>query len=78
MIRILSDDTDVFVLLIYWLKKADLQYNVQMERWDGAVLDINATHVTFGQMCLQLPALPVLTHAVMQYPIQTEKEKSQT
>ena len=43
IVRILSDDTDVFVLLVYWCKKADVSCAVQMERWNGSVLDINAT-----------------------------------
>ena len=42
-IRVLSDDTDVFVLLVYWTYRAKLDCKVQMERWDGTVLDINAT-----------------------------------
>ena len=33
MICILSDDTDVFVLLAYWMNLADLQCNVQIEAW---------------------------------------------
>jgi hypothetical protein len=40
---VLSDDTDVFVLLICCVYKASLQCKVQMEQWDGTVLDINAT-----------------------------------
>ena len=34
--------TDVFVLLAYWVYWANLQCKVQMERWDGSVLDIKA------------------------------------
>ena len=37
VIRILSDDTDVFVLLVYWVYRNKIQATVQMERWDGAV-----------------------------------------
>ena len=43
VIRILSDNTDVFVMLVYWVWKIQLHYCVQMERWDGVVMDINAT-----------------------------------
>ena len=39
-ICILRDDTDVFVLFVYWVNWADLQCNVQMERWDGSALVI--------------------------------------
>ena len=54
VIRVLSDDTDVFVLLVYWVYRARLQCKVQMERWDGSVLDINATCDELGSKCLQL------------------------
>ena len=39
VVRILSDDTDVFVLLVYWVYKHKIQTTVQMLRWDGAVWD---------------------------------------
>ena len=35
VIRVLSDDTDVFILLVYWVNRAALRCKVQMERWDG-------------------------------------------
>ncbi|CAL8372637.1 unnamed protein product [Gadus morhua 'NCC'] len=38
-IRILSDDTDVFVMLVYWAWKANVQSTVQMEKWNGTILD---------------------------------------
>ena len=40
VICVLSDDTDVVVLLVYWAHKAAIQCKVQMERWDGMVLDL--------------------------------------
>ena len=43
VIRILTDDTDIFVLLICWVWKMQLHSAVQMERWNGVVIDINAT-----------------------------------
>ena len=43
VIRILTDDTDVFVLLVYWVWKMQLHSAIQMERWNGVVIDINAT-----------------------------------
>ena len=43
MTFILSHDTDVFFIL--W------------ERWDGSVLDTNATCPEFGRKCLQLPGM---------------------
>ena len=54
MICILSDDTDVFVLLVYWVNWADMQCKVQMERLDVSVLDIQATCADIGQKCLKL------------------------
>ena len=59
VIRVLGDDTDVdvFVLLVYWVHRASLQCKVQMERWDGTVLDINVTCTDLGTKCLQLHAL---------------------
>ena len=35
VIRILSYDTDVFILLVYWVYRNNIQATVQMERWDG-------------------------------------------
>ena len=43
VIRILTDDTDVFVLLVYCVWKMQLHYAVKMERWNGVVIYINAT-----------------------------------
>ena len=61
VICILSDDTDVFVLLAYWVNWTDLQCKVQMERWDGSVLDINAICADLGQKWLQLLCIHVLS-----------------
>ena len=51
VVRVLCDDTDVFVLLVYWvywMYREKLECKVQMERWDGTVLDINATCAALG------------------------------
>ncbi len=53
-IRVLSDDTDVFVLLVYWVWKNQIQSRVHMERWDHTILDINATCANLGDKCGQL------------------------
>ncbi len=34
-VTILSDDTDVFVLLVYFTQKLKITAHMQMERWDG-------------------------------------------
>ena len=52
VIRVLSDDTDVFILLVYWVNRAALKCKVQIQRWDGSVLDTNATCNNLGQKCL--------------------------
>ena len=61
VIRVLSDDTDVFVLLVYWVYQAKLQCKIQMERWDGTVLNINATCADLGPRCLQLLGVHALS-----------------
>ena len=48
VIRILTDDTDVFVLLVYWVWQIQLNSAVQMERWNGVVIYINATMFVSG------------------------------
>ena len=54
-IRILSDDTDVFILLVYWTSKKQITAKIQMERWNGDVLDISETVKKLGpRKCSQL------------------------
>ena len=47
-IRILSDDTDIFVLLVHWTSSMRVVAKIQMERWNGDVLDINETVQRLG------------------------------
>ena len=50
VIRVLSDDTDVLILLVYWVYREGLQCKVQMERWDGTVLSgCDTTSYPFGK-----------------------------
>ena len=58
VIRVL---TDVFILLVYWVHRAGLQCKVQMEWWDGIVLDIKATCADLGPKCLQLLGMHALS-----------------
>ena len=51
----------MFVLLAYWVNRAELQCKVQMECWDGSVLDINAICADLGQKWLQLLCNHVLS-----------------
>ena len=76
VVRILSDDTDVFVLLVYWVWKAQLYTScrVQMENWNGRILDINATCIQLGSKCLQLLGLHALTGCdTVSYPFSKGK-----
>ena len=60
-IRILSDDTDVFVLLIYWVYRHSINATVQLEWWDGSVWDINATCAQLGPKFLLILGMHYLT-----------------
>ena len=60
-IRIVCDDTDVFVLLVYWTWRKIIRKNIQMEKWDGTVLDICATVDKWGDTCGQLPGMHALS-----------------
>ena len=59
-VRIQCDDTDVFVLQVYWSWKANVEADVRFEKWDGAVLSINDTVVSLGAKCKCILA----THAL--------------
>ena len=61
VIRILSDDTNVFALLVYWVYQNKIQATVQMERWDGAIWDISAACAQLGTKCLQILGMHYLT-----------------
>ena len=63
MVRVLCDDTDVFVLPVFWLWRNQHvdKCQMQMERWYGAVLNINQTCTTLGSKCLQLLGMHDLT-----------------
>ena len=60
-VRIVCDDTDVFVLLVYWTWRKTIRKNIQMEKWDGTVLDIHATVVKLGDKCGQLSGMHALS-----------------
>ena len=51
------NDSDISVLLVFWTWRYGSQDKlvVQMEKWNGVVLDINATCTSLGQaLCSQL------------------------
>ena len=60
MIPTLNDDTDVFILLLILMNWIDKQRNVQIERWNGSVLEIKTTCADLEQKCLQLPGIHTL------------------
>ena len=60
-VRIVCDDSDVFVLLVYWTWRKTIRNNIQMEKWDGTVLDIRATVDKLGGKCGQLPGMYALS-----------------
>ena len=37
-VRIVCDDSTVFVLLVYWTWRKNIRKNIHMEKWDGTVL----------------------------------------
>ena len=41
IVRVISDDTDVFVLLIYWVWRLQMTARVQLDRWCEAIININ-------------------------------------
>ena len=60
-IRILSDDTGVFVLFVYWTSRMRFVAKIQMEKWNGDILDINETVQRLGpKKCSQ----PLGIHAL--------------
>ena len=74
VIRILTDDTGVFVLLVYLVWKMQLYSAVQMERWNGVVIDINATCLLLGCKCMQLPGMHAISGCdTVSYPFNKGK-----
>ena len=67
VVRVLSDDMDIFVLLVFWTWRCNLKERiaVQMEKWDDVVLDVNATCVNLGapfaHSCLEHMQPPAVT-----------------
>ena len=60
-VHILSDDTDVFVIMVYWCWKAGITTNLQMEKWNGTVLSINTTAKNLGDHCCSILAMHALS-----------------
>ena len=74
MVRIVCDDTDVFVLLVYWTWSKTIRKNIQMEKWDGTVLDIRATVDKLEDKCGQLPGMHAMSGCdTVSYPCGNDK-----
>ena len=60
-LQIVAADTDIFVLLVFfwWLKKPSVQ--VSMKKYDGKVIDINATALKLKDKCFDLLAIHALS-----------------
>ena len=75
VVRILCDDTDVFVLLVYWVFRKDLRCKVQMERWDGTIIVTNPTSVELGAK-MSATTWDALTQWVRHYLISLRQRKN--
>ena len=56
-----ADDTDIFVLLVFffWVYKPAVQ--VSMRKYDGKIIDISATALKLGDKCFDLLAVHALS-----------------
>ena len=69
IVRIVCDDTDVLVLVVYLTWRKTIGKKIQMEKWDGTVLDIRATVDKLGDKCGQLPGMHALSGCdIVSYP----------
>lgn len=68
--RILSDDTDIFVLLVYWTSRIQITAKIQLEKLNGDVLDINETAERIGpRKCSQILGVHALSGSgTVSYP----------
>ncbi|MES9884700.1 MAG: hypothetical protein ABW185_27970 [Sedimenticola sp.] len=60
-IQIVSDDTDIFALLVFFCWKWKSTSQISMKKGDGRVIDINATAEKLGAKSSQLLALHALS-----------------
>ena len=60
-IRVVSDDTDVFLLLVYWVWKSGMKITVQMQKWNGIVFNINETVALLGPKCQNILSVHALS-----------------
>ena len=60
-IQIKSDDTDIFLLLLYYFHNQTPNIQISMKKFDGCVIDINKTAEKWERMCPNLLAIHALT-----------------
>ncbi|CAM1319304.1 Uncharacterised protein g7168 [Pycnogonum litorale] len=60
-IQILADDTDIFVLLVFFCWVYKPVAHVSMRKYDGKVIDITATASKLGDKCFDLLAVHALS-----------------
>ena len=60
-IQILADDTDICVLLVFFLRVYKPAAQVSMKKYDGKVFDIKATALKLGDKCFDLLAVRALS-----------------
>ena len=53
-LSVMTDDTDVFVLLLYFYWKLRPSARISIKKFAGSIIDINATALKLGDKCLQL------------------------
>ena len=61
IVRVISDDTDVFVLLIFWVWRLQMTTPMQLDRWCGAILNINESSSFLGAKSLHLLGMHALS-----------------
>ena len=57
----LVQNANVFVLLVYWVWNLDIDKTVQMQKWNGEVIDINATVSSLGTKCKNILGVHALS-----------------
>lgn len=60
-VQVRSDDTDVLVLLMYFYWKCKPSAQITMKKFDGTVIDVNASAEKLGDKCFQLLPLHAAT-----------------
>ena len=60
-VRVINDDTDIFVLLIFWMWRLHITACVQLDQWCGDILSINESSSFLCAISHQLLGMPALS-----------------